>query len=136
MEEAGILENPDSITRLLPVLEPGRYFLSEERDMGSGPSPESDPWDLEWLRLPAKLVGNVSARKRPPQHRSGEPFIGGRFPTRGWRRPVASPGPVSTSRWPVGSSVADTDGPIVGAWMRSPVDWASPSARPDAASTR
>jgi hypothetical protein len=48
--------------------------------MGQRPSLESDAWDLERLRLPAELVGEVSARKRPPRHRSGEPFIKGPIP--------------------------------------------------------
>lgn len=46
--------------------------------MGS-PS-EPDPWDLDHLRLPADLVGDMASRRRPPRHRSGEPFIKGPIP--------------------------------------------------------
>jgi hypothetical protein len=48
--------------------------------MGSPPSPESDPWDLERLRLPAERVGDLSARSRPPRYRPGDPFIKGPIP--------------------------------------------------------
>jgi len=45
--------------------------------MGSTLSPETDVWDLDRLRLPAELVGDVSGRRRPLRHRPGEPFIKG-----------------------------------------------------------
>jgi len=53
-------------------------LLSERRDMGRLSEP--DPWDLDRLRLPAELVGNLASRKRPPRHRSGDPFIKGPIP--------------------------------------------------------
>jgi len=53
-------------------------LLSERRDMSS--PPELDPWDLDRLRLPAELVGDVASRRRPPRHRSGDPFIKGPIP--------------------------------------------------------
>jgi hypothetical protein len=45
--------------------------------MGSTVPPENEAWDLNQLRLPAELVGDVSARRRPPRHRPGDPFIKG-----------------------------------------------------------
>jgi hypothetical protein len=41
---------------------------------------ELDPWDLDHLRLPAEMVGDMASRRRPPRHRSGEPFIKGPIP--------------------------------------------------------
>ena len=38
---------------------------------------EIDPWDLDRLRLPAEMIGNLVARKRPPRHRPGEAFLKG-----------------------------------------------------------
>jgi hypothetical protein len=55
-------------------------LLSEERYMGSPLPPENEDWDLDRLRLPAELIGDVSARSRPPRHRSGDPFIKGPIP--------------------------------------------------------
>ncbi|MGA7499418.1 MAG: hypothetical protein WBX00_22025 [Isosphaeraceae bacterium] len=48
--------------------------------MGSTPPSETDDWDLDRLRLPAELVGDVSGRRRPPRHRPGDPFIKGPIP--------------------------------------------------------
>ena len=48
--------------------------------MGPPPSPENEVWDLDQLRFPAELVGDVSARRRPPRHRPGDPFIKGPIP--------------------------------------------------------
>jgi hypothetical protein len=48
--------------------------------MGSPLPPENEVWDLDRLRLPAELIGDVSARRRPPRHRSGDPFIKGPIP--------------------------------------------------------
>jgi hypothetical protein len=48
--------------------------------MGSTLSPETDLWDLDRLRLPAELVGDVSVQRRPPRHRPGDPFIKGPIP--------------------------------------------------------
>ena len=45
--------------------------------MGSSLPPENEVWDLDRLRLPAELVSDVSARRRPPRHRPGDPFIKG-----------------------------------------------------------
>jgi hypothetical protein len=42
--------------------------------------PEHEPWDLDRLRLKAELVGDVSARRRPPRHRPGDSFIKGPIP--------------------------------------------------------
>ena len=53
------------------------FSLKEE--IWSSP-PELDPWDLDRLRLPAELVGDVASRRRPPRHRSGDPFIKGPIP--------------------------------------------------------
>jgi len=55
-------------------------LLSEKRYMGSTLPPETDVWDLDRLRLPAELVGDVSGRRRPPRHRPGDPFIKGPIP--------------------------------------------------------
>jgi hypothetical protein len=41
---------------------------------------DADVWDLDRLRLPAEMVGTLANRKRPPRHRSGEPFIRGPIP--------------------------------------------------------
>ena len=41
---------------------------------------ETDVWDLDRLRLPAEFVGDVPGRRRPPRHRSGDPFIKGPIP--------------------------------------------------------
>src|SRR5512135_2064554 len=41
---------------------------------------EIDPWDLDRLRLPAELVGQLVARKHPPRHRRGEAFLRGPIP--------------------------------------------------------
>lgn len=56
------------------------YSFSEERHMGSPLPPENEVWDLDRLRLPADLLGDVSTRKRPPRHRPGDPFIKGPIP--------------------------------------------------------
>src|SRR5208283_1942396 len=48
--------------------------------MGSPLPPENDVWDLNRLRLPAELVGDVSTRSRPPRHRPKDPFIKGPIP--------------------------------------------------------
>ena len=45
--------------------------------MGPPPSPENEVWDLDRLRLPAEMVGDVSTMRRPPRHRPGDPFIEG-----------------------------------------------------------
>lgn len=39
-----------------------------------------DPWDVEQLRLPDSLVGDLARTKRPPRHRPGETFIKGPIP--------------------------------------------------------
>src|SRR5208337_3103495 len=60
----------------------------------------------------------------------------GRFPMPGSRRPVGSPVPVSTLRWPVGSSAVDTDGQTDGAWNAIvPIARAAPRARQGALPT-
>ncbi len=41
---------------------------------------ESNPWDLDQLRLPAELAGGTEGRRRPPRHRPGDPFIKGPIP--------------------------------------------------------
>ena len=53
----------------------------------------------------------------------------GRSPMPGLRRPVGSPGPVSRSRWPIGSSRCRFrfDAGTVGAWTRSPEGCGSPT---------
>jgi DNA-binding transcriptional ArsR family regulator len=48
--------------------------------MGERPNNGHDPWDLDQLRLPVELVGNLSTRPRPPRHRPGDPFIKGPIP--------------------------------------------------------
>jgi hypothetical protein len=48
--------------------------------MGSTLAPEDEVWDLDRLRFPAELVGNVLGRKRAPRHRLGEQFIKGPIP--------------------------------------------------------
>jgi hypothetical protein len=53
-------------------------LLSERKIMGSLSRP--DPWDLDRLRIPAALVGDVDSRRRPPRHRPGDPFIKGPIP--------------------------------------------------------
>jgi hypothetical protein len=40
----------------------------------------SDIWDLNQLRLPTELVGDLSGRRWPPRHRPGDPFIKGPIP--------------------------------------------------------
>jgi hypothetical protein len=40
----------------------------------------ADVWDLDQLRLPAETVGFLESWKRPPRHRSGDPFIKGPVP--------------------------------------------------------
>lgn len=37
----------------------------------------ADIWDLNRLRLPAEMVGNLEGRRRLPRHRPGDPFIKG-----------------------------------------------------------
>jgi hypothetical protein len=39
-----------------------------------------DVWDLDRLRLPIEMIGNLGGRKRPPRHRPGDPFIRGPIP--------------------------------------------------------
>jgi hypothetical protein len=41
---------------------------------------ESDPWDLDELRLPPESTGSLAGRRRPPRHRRGDPFIKGPIP--------------------------------------------------------
>src|SRR5215470_4607932 len=41
---------------------------------------EPDPWDLDRLRLPAELGGDMQRRSRPPRHHPGDPFIKGPIP--------------------------------------------------------
>jgi hypothetical protein len=48
--------------------------------MGSTLPPDPDVWDLDRLRLPAEMVGDLSGRRRPPRHRPGDPFIKGPIP--------------------------------------------------------
>src|SRR3954471_17155165 len=48
--------------------------------MGSPLPPEGDVWDLDQLRLPPGMIGNLAGRRRPPRHRSGDPFIKGPIP--------------------------------------------------------
>jgi hypothetical protein len=40
----------------------------------------TDVWDLDQLRLPAERVEILETRRRPPRHRSGDPFIKGPIP--------------------------------------------------------
>jgi hypothetical protein len=40
----------------------------------------ADVWDFDQLRLPAETVGILEARRRPPRHRPGDPFIKGPVP--------------------------------------------------------
>ena len=40
----------------------------------------ADVWDLDQLRLPAETVGILETRRRPPRHRTGDPFIKGPVP--------------------------------------------------------
>jgi hypothetical protein len=44
------------------------------------PLSSEDPLDLENLRLPPEMVGDLAPRKRPFRHRPGEPFIKGPIP--------------------------------------------------------
>jgi hypothetical protein len=55
----------------------------------------------------------------------------GRFPMPGYRRHAGSPGPVSKSRWPAGSSVAGSGPRIVGGQKGSPRACTSPTIRFD-----
>ncbi len=55
-------------------------FSLKDIYMGSTQPLETDVWDLDRLRLPAELVGNLASRKRPSRHRSGDPFIKGPIP--------------------------------------------------------
>src|SRR3954471_12041143 len=48
--------------------------------MGSPLPPEGDVWDLDQLRLPPGMIGNLAGRRRPPRHRQGDPFIRGPIP--------------------------------------------------------
>src|SRR5271157_5120545 len=48
--------------------------------MGPSLPPENEVWDLDRLRLPDEMVGDLSTRRRPPRHRSGDPFIKGPIP--------------------------------------------------------
>jgi hypothetical protein len=48
--------------------------------MGSPSLPGVDDWDPERLRLPAEMVGDLAIRRRPPRHRTGDPFIKGPIP--------------------------------------------------------
>lgn len=40
----------------------------------------AEVWELNSLRLPAEMVGNLEGRRRPPRHRPGDPFIKGPIP--------------------------------------------------------
>src|SRR3954471_21969909 len=48
--------------------------------MGSPLPPEGDVWDLDQLRLPPGMIGNLAGRRRPPRHRQGDPFLKGPIP--------------------------------------------------------
>jgi hypothetical protein len=48
--------------------------------MGSSYPQEDELWDLDRLRLPAELGGDLSGRRQPPRHRPGDPFIKGPIP--------------------------------------------------------
>jgi hypothetical protein len=48
--------------------------------MGSPSLPGVDEWDLDRLRLPAEFFGEMERRRKPPRHRSGDPFIKGPIP--------------------------------------------------------
>ena len=65
---------------MTPVLLLFFCLLSERRYMGSTPLPETDDWDLDQLRLPPELVGDLTPKRRPPRHRPGDPFIKGPIP--------------------------------------------------------
>jgi DNA-binding transcriptional ArsR family regulator len=39
--------------------------------------PGPDDWELDQLRLPSEMIGNLATRRRPPRHRPGDPFIKG-----------------------------------------------------------
>lgn len=41
---------------------------------------ESDPWNLDRLRLPSELIGSLAGRRLPPRHRRGDPFLKGPIP--------------------------------------------------------
>jgi hypothetical protein len=43
-------------------------------------TPPGDPWDVDRLRLPAGLIGEVKLSKQPPRHGPGEPFLKGPIP--------------------------------------------------------
>jgi hypothetical protein len=55
-------------------------LLSEEIPMGSPSLPGVDDWDPDRLRLPAEMIGEMERRRKPPRHRSGDPFIKGPIP--------------------------------------------------------
>jgi hypothetical protein len=39
-----------------------------------------DPFDLDLLRLPPEMIGDLTPRRRPPRHQPGDPFIKGPIP--------------------------------------------------------
>jgi hypothetical protein len=55
-------------------------FSLKDRDMESILPPQTDDWDLERLRVPPELIGDLRAKNRPPRHRAGDPFIKGPIP--------------------------------------------------------
>ena len=55
-------------------------FSLKDIYMGSTQPLETDVWDLDRLRLPSELVGDVPGRRRPPRHWPGHPFIKGPIP--------------------------------------------------------
>src|SRR3954471_9472153 len=43
-------------------------------------SQNDDVWNLDRLRLPATMIGDLSGPRRPPRHRPGESFVKGPIP--------------------------------------------------------
>jgi hypothetical protein len=43
-------------------------------------SSDTDPFDLDQLRLPPEMIGSLSPKRRPPRHQPGDPFIKGPIP--------------------------------------------------------
>jgi hypothetical protein len=48
--------------------------------MGSPSLPGVDDWDPDRLRLPTEMIGECGRRRKPPRHRTGDPFIKGPIP--------------------------------------------------------
>src|SRR4051794_22499214 len=63
------------------------YGLRERMDPAS-----SDPFDPDSLRLPPGMVGAITAPRRPPRHRVGQPFLKGPIPWAWWAAACRLPG--------------------------------------------